>query len=120
MELSALIKRYYTRPLADGPCSTVYDLFTWKSVDVFMQDYSTGKVLIDMKDLEFPEFYSQTACNIIASKYFRKKGVPNDRGYEYSLRQVVDRMVSFWTAAAVDEGLLTEDEINALKEETGC
>ncbi len=110
MELSALIKRYYTRPLADGPCSTVYDLFTWKSVDVFMQDYSTGKVLIDMKDLEFPEFYSQTACNIIASKYFRKKGVPNDRGYEYSLRQVVDRMVSFWTAAAVDEGLLTEDE----------
>ncbi|MFQ9800044.1 MAG: hypothetical protein ACLR23_15105 [Clostridia bacterium] len=43
MELSALIKRYYTRPLADGPCSTVYDLFTWKSVDVFMQGLFHGQ-----------------------------------------------------------------------------
>ena len=46
-----------------------------------------------MEDIEVPSTWSQTATNIIASKYFRKKGVPNTE-HEVSARQVVERVVN--------------------------
>ncbi|HPT76347.1 MAG: vitamin B12-dependent ribonucleotide reductase [Epulopiscium sp.] len=109
MLLNDLLFRYYTKEL-ENSTKTVYDLFDWKTVDVKITDHKSGKVIVDMENLEFPVHYSQAACDIIASKYFRKKGVPNDRGYEYSLKQVVDRMVSFWVASALDEGLFDESK----------
>lgn len=110
MTIDHLIKRYYTKQLADHPELTVYDLFEWKRVDVFMSDYKTGRVIVDMKDLEFPEQYSQNACDIIASKYFRKAGIPDARGHEHSMRQVAHRMVDFWVAALVSEGIIEDGE----------
>ena len=83
-----LFKRFYTKELEIDSNKTVFDLFKWKKVDIFLKDYKTDKVLVDMKDLEFPEHYSQTACDIIASKYFRKAGVPNETGYENSMKSV--------------------------------
>jgi ribonucleoside-diphosphate reductase alpha chain len=85
---------------------TVYDLFEWKTVSVRLTNHATGAVITDMEGLEFPEGYSQNACDIIASKYFRKKGVPGERGSEHSMRQLVHRMVSFWADALCDEGLI--------------
>ena len=54
--------------------------FEWKKVDVLLKDYKTGEALFDQKDLEFPVQYSQNACDIIGSKYFKRANVPNDRG----------------------------------------
>lgn len=105
-----LLKRYYTKDLVKDSSKTVLDLFKWKKVDVFLKDHKTGKVLVDMKDLEFPEHYSQTACDIIASKYFRKAGIPNEIGYENSMKAVAHRMVNFWCDALKDEGIIKTDE----------
>ncbi len=105
-----LFKRVFTKDLDLQGDKTVYDLFTWKKVDVFMKDFKTGKVLIDMKDLEFPEHYSQNSCDIIASKYFRKAGIPKAPHYENSLRLVAHRLVNFWRAALVDEGIIETEE----------
>ncbi|MCL2665635.1 MAG: vitamin B12-dependent ribonucleotide reductase [Defluviitaleaceae bacterium] len=102
------IVRRFTKSLSSNEKS-VYDLFKWKTVSVKLYSYTTGDVILDMEDLEFPEGYSQSACDIIAGKYFRKKGVPNERGYEYSMRQLTHRMVSFWVEALADEGLLTDE-----------
>ena len=107
--LHALLTRYYTRELADRPDLTVYDLFEWEKRDVLQKDHKSGRILTDMKDLEFPAFYSQNACDIIASKYFRKAGVPTPSGGETSMRQVAHRMVSFWVAALAEEGMLEND-----------
>jgi len=63
-----------------------------------------------MKDLEFPIHYSQNACDIIASKYFKRALVPNEVGYENSLKMVAHRLVNFWCASLKDEGLITNDE----------
>jgi len=101
-----LFKRHYTKELETAEDKTVYDLFNWKTVDVFLKDHKTGKILVDMKELEFPEQYSQNACDIIASKYFRKAGIPNETGYENSMRQVAHRMVNFWTEALYEGGLI--------------
>src|SRR3712207_5313336 len=105
-----IIQRHFTKKLEINKDLTVYDLFKWKKVDVFLKDYKTDKVLVDMKDLEFPENYSQNACDIIASKYFRKAGIPGKLGYENSMKMVAHRMVSFWAEALVDEKIITTEE----------
>lgn len=109
-ELKSFIVRYFTKELSEDKSKNVFDLFKWKRVDVTLKDHKSGKVLVDMKDLEFPEHYSQNACDIIASKYFRKAGVPTELGYENSMKQVATRMVRFWCRALVDEGLITTEE----------
>ena len=108
MLLDEKIYRHFTKRLIAEDLS-VYDLFEWKSVDVVLKNYKTGVVITDMRDLEFPEFYSQSACDIIASKYFRKKGVGGERGHEYSMRQLVHRMVDFWVSALCDEMIVPEE-----------
>jgi ribonucleoside-diphosphate reductase alpha chain len=110
------IKRYYTADLEDSG-KTVFDLFEWKRVDVLLQDHKSGRIICDMKDLEFPVHYSQQACDIIASKYFRKAGVPTERGHEDSMRQITDRMASFWLAALLDEGMISQEEYVILYDE---
>lgn len=111
VNIEDFIKRVHTVELEENPEKTVYDLFNWKKVDVFLKDYKTGSILYDEKELEFPEDYTQNSCDIIASKYFKRANVPNDRGKEYSMRQVAHRMVKFWMEAGLDEGIL--DEITA-------
>ncbi|MBM3204890.1 vitamin B12-dependent ribonucleotide reductase, partial [Candidatus Uhrbacteria bacterium] len=56
-----------------------------------------GKVVFEQREVEVPSFYSQTATNIIVSKYFRGRiGTPQR---ETSVRQLVDRVaktISNW------------------------
>ncbi len=104
--IKELVKRHYTKELENNKSKTVFDLFKWEKRDVVLKDYKSGKILTEMHDLEFPDFYSQNSVDIIASKYFRKAGVNNEVGYENSMKMVADRMVSFWRDALVEEGLL--------------
>jgi ribonucleoside-diphosphate reductase alpha chain len=106
LEFDKEIYRKYTKSL-DGSNKTVYDLFDWKIVEVKLKDYCSGEMLTDMENLEFPENYSQSACDIIASKYFRKKGVTNKIGQETSMKEVVHRMVEFWVSSMYDADLVT-------------
>lgn len=83
-----------------------------------------------MKDAEFPEFYSQNACDIVASKYFRRAGVPVERksnGFEpytsfsiatrgeNSLKDCISRMVGHWTYWANKMGIF--EDVNVFKDE---
>ncbi len=115
MNLKNLIKSHFTSDLKDG--QTVYDLFEWKKVDVVLKNHSTGEVMTEMLGLEFPSHYSQSACDIIASKYFRKKGVPTELGYEYSMKQVAHRLVGFWVESLLDEKLVEEEQRSVLYNE---
>lgn len=107
--LKELLQRHYTKDLEGRDDLTVYDLFEWSERDVLLKDYKSGRVLTDMKCLEFPVHYSQNAVDIIASKYFRKAGVNNESGQETSLRMLVHRMVDFWAAALLQEGILENE-----------
>ena len=108
--INDLFKRLYTKELEQDKTKTVYDLFKWKKVDVILKDHKTGETLVHMKNLEFPDHYSQNACDIIASKYFRKKGIPNLEGYENSLRMVAHRLVNFWCHSLIDEKIIDSEE----------
>ncbi len=113
-QLHNLLTRYYTRELEGQSEKTVYDLFSWDRRDVMIKDHKSGRILTDMPDLEFPVHYSQNACDIIASKYFRKAGVDSPTGGETSMRQVAHRMVNYWVSALVDEGILSAGEQSSI------
>jgi len=50
-----------------------------------------GEVVFEQKDVEVPAFWSQTATDIVASKYFKgQQGTPQR---EWSARQIIDRVV---------------------------
>ena len=120
-ELKEKIVRYYTRELEGQPEKTVYDLFTWEKRNVLIKDHKSGKILTELNGLEFPSHYSQSASDIIASKYFRKMGVPQEDGsigHETSLRQIAHRLVAFWVGALTDEGMVAAgDEAEILYDE---
>ena len=109
-DIKDLFKRYYTKELDNNKDKTVYDLFDWNKRDVLLKNHKNGKVIVEMKDLEFPVHYSQNAVDIIASKYFRKAGVNNEDGYESSMKMVAHRMVNFWMESLVDEGIITTQD----------
>jgi ribonucleoside-diphosphate reductase alpha chain len=49
-----------------------------------------GDVIFEQKDVEYPETWSQTAVNVVSSKYFHGKlGTPKR---EHSVKQLVDRV----------------------------
>ena len=50
-----------------------------------------GTVIFRLEDFEVPDAWSQLASDIVSSKYFRKRGVP-ETGAETSIRQVVHRI----------------------------
>lgn len=116
MTIDKNIVRIFTKEIEDKDM-TVYDMFKWKSVDVVIKNYSTGKTITDMKGLEFPENYSQSACDIIASKYFRKRGVGGEKDYEYSMKQIAHRMVTFWVSSMIDSGLISDDKKQIIYDE---
>ncbi|HUU29659.1 MAG TPA: vitamin B12-dependent ribonucleotide reductase [archaeon] len=66
----------------------VYRMVQWKKLTVRIVDQARGKVVYERRGLEFPAEWSETACKITASKYFK-----NSKSYrETSLRQLVDRV----------------------------
>jgi len=55
-----------------------------------------GRPVFEQRDVEFPQFWSQLATNVVASKYFR--GPLNSPQREHSVRQLLDRVVQTITA----------------------
>ena len=83
--------------------TSVYDMFNYDLRSSMIRN-PDGSVVFEMNDVEVPNFYSQIATDILAQKYFRKRGVPTKDemgnpvlGSESSIKQVVNRMVGCWT-----------------------
>ena len=92
-----------------------YDTVKWELRDAVIVDQS-GKVIFEQKRVEVPASWSQTATNIVASKYFRgKMGTPER---ESSVRQLIGR-VAGTIARWGREGkyFLDEDEAAAFEAE---
>ena len=95
---------------------SVFDTVKWKKINVEIKNEETQETLLSLKDLEFPENFSQNACNIIAKMYFRKKGVPETE-HEVSFRQLVHRLTNFWVLALIDEKLVAKEDYQIFYDE---
>jgi ribonucleoside-diphosphate reductase alpha chain len=76
-----------------------YDQIVWERRDVVMTNWRDGSVNFEQRGVEFPDFWSMNAVNIVTSKYFR--GALGSERRESSLRQLIDRVVKTY----VDSGL---------------
>ena len=73
-----------------------YDEVAWEKRDVVMTNWRDGSVSFEQKDVEFPEFWSLNASQIVTSKYFRGKVGTSER--ENSLKQLIDRVADKYVA----------------------
>jgi ribonucleoside-diphosphate reductase alpha chain len=79
-----------------------YDEVTWERRDVVMTNWRDGSVIFEQKGVEFPAFWSVNAANIVTTKYFR--GAVGSETREWSLRQLIDRVVHTYRDAGVRHG----------------
>src|ERR1700684_2844920 len=80
--------RYFTARLEPG--KSPYDEVQWETRTASIGN-DKGSVIFEQRDIEVPVDWSQTATNIVASKYFHGKLGSPDR--ETSVAQLVQRVV---------------------------
>ena len=97
------INRIYTVPGVHP-----YDQVTWEYRDVVQTNWQTGETIFEQRGAEFPEFWSINASTIVTTKYFR--GAVGTPEREYSLRQLINRVVLTYTQAGRDNGYFATEE----------
>jgi ribonucleoside-diphosphate reductase alpha chain len=108
-DASVAPKRYFTVP-GVAP----FDAIEWELRHAFIP----GKEgpAFEQKDVEFPKFWSQTATNIVAQKYFRGRMTSPER--ERSVKQMIGRVVDTIGTWGRDGGYFaTEDEAQTFEAE---
>src|SRR6188472_4826228 len=100
-ETSVAPKRYFTVP-GVAP----FDAIEWETRDALIP----GKdgPAFEQNDVEFPKFWSQTATNIVAQKYFRGRMASPDR--ERSVKQMIGRVADTITGWGEQGGYFATDE----------
>ncbi len=97
------LRRIYTREGIHP-----YDEVTWERRDVVMTNWRDGSVNFEQHGVEFPDSWSVNAANIVTTKYFR--GAPGTPQREWSLKQLVDRVVGTYGAAGREFGYFATDQ----------
>src|SRR5262252_3579738 len=95
------VRRYFTIPGRDP-----FDEIEWETRDAFIP--GKEKPAFDQKGVEFPKFWSQTATNIVAQKYFRGRMSSPER--ERSVRQMIGRVVDTVSTWGRKDGYFATDE----------
>ena len=90
--------RYFTARLEPG--RTPYDEIQWERRNATIGN-DKGAIIFEQRDVEVPADWSQTATNIVASKYFHGKLGSPDR--ERSVAQLVHRVVDTITGWGIND-----------------
>src|SRR5690242_8704570 len=97
--------RYFTSKLEPGV--TPYDQITWELRTATIGN-DKGSVIFEQRDIEVPADWSQTATNIVASKYFHGKLGSPER--ERSVGELVHRVVDTIADWGVADGYFATKE----------
>lgn len=92
-----------------------YEEIEWKKFTASIKN-ADGKEIFKQEGVEAPSFWSQTAINVVASKYFH--GAVGKPEREYSIKQLIDRVaktIAKW--GLKDKVFLNEKEALIFEEE---
>src|SRR4026207_178191 len=95
------VKRYFTIPGRDP-----FEEVEWEIRDALIP--GKEKPVFEQKGVESPKFWSQTATNIVAQKYFRGRMGSPDR--ESSVKQMIGRIVSTVTEWGRTGGYFVDED----------
>jgi len=84
-----------------------YDDVTWERRDVVQNNWKTGEIVFEQRGVEFPDFWSVNASTIVTTKYFR--GAVGADNREFSLKQLIDRVVLTYTKSGRENGYFRTD-----------
>ena len=79
------VERYFSEPGSDP-----FEEIEWETRNALISN-EHGEAVFEQKDIEVPRFWSQTATNVVASKYFR--GTLGTPERERSVKQLIGRVV---------------------------
>ena len=96
------IKRYFTKKGVHP-----FDDVEWELRSASITD-EKGKVIFEQKDVEVPKPWSQTATNIVVSKYFH--GVMGTEKRERSVKQLIRRVADTIAEWGKDMGYFASDD----------
>src|SRR5829696_10492434 len=103
------VRRYFTLEGRDP-----FDEIEWEIRDAFIP--GKDKPVFEQKGVEFPKFWSQTATNIVAQKYFRGRMTSPER--ERSVKQMIGRVVdTISTWGRKDAYFATDEEADTFEAE---
>ena len=85
-----------------------YEQVTWERRDVVMTNWRDGSVNFEQYGVEFPDFWSVNAGNIVTTKYFR--GAVGTPQREWSLKRLVDRVTDVYSRTGREHGYFATDE----------
>lgn len=92
-----VLERIYTTPGVHP-----YDEVTWERRDIIQSNWKTGETIFEQRGVEYPDFWSVNASTIVTTKYFR--GAVGAENREWSLKNVIDRVVLTYTKAGKENG----------------
>jgi ribonucleoside-diphosphate reductase alpha chain len=95
------VRRFFTIPGRDP-----FDEIEWETRDALIP--GRNGPAFEQRGVEFPKFWSQTATNIVAQKYFRGRLSSPER--ESSVKQMVGRVVDTAVAWGTQGGYFANDE----------
>src|SRR6201997_822993 len=95
------VKRFFTIPGRDP-----FDEIEWETRDAVIP--GRDGPAFEQRGVEFPKFWSQTATNIVAQKYFRGRLSSPER--EASVKQMVGRVVDTVVSWGTQGGYFADDE----------
>src|ERR1700731_1109064 len=95
------IERFFSRPGVDPMSEIQWEL---RSAVIAGED---GRVVFEQRDVEVPRAWSQTATNVVVSKYFR--GPLNSPRRESSVRQLIGRVVDTIAGWGERQGYFADD-----------
>src|ERR1039457_5718029 len=85
-----------------------YDQVTWERRDVVMTNWRDGSVNFEQHGVEFPDFWSVNAANIVTTKYFR--GAVGTPQREWSLKPLIDRVVGTYGEGGRKHGYFASED----------
>ena len=85
-----------------------YDQVTWERRDIVMTNWRDGSINFEQRGVEFPDGWSVNAANIVTTKYFR--GAVGTPVREWSLRQLIDRVVTQYRRAGQQHGYFDSEQ----------
>ncbi len=92
-----------------------YDAINWERRDVVQTNWKTGETVFEQRGVEYPDFWSVNASTIVTTKYFR--GAVGTDAREWSLKQLIDRITTTYSAAGLEHGYFATAEDARIFEE---
>jgi ribonucleoside-diphosphate reductase alpha chain len=96
------VRRFFTEPGVHP-----YDAIGWERRDALINN-ERGEVVFEQRGVEVPDFWSQTATNVVVSKYFR--GHLGSPSRETSVRQLISRVADTITGWGLAGGYFASAE----------